>query len=158
MNIPSTKFASSRALPKNLSALPRTDAQAKAPSDSFTFSDSRSGGKVLKAVATLAGAGAGIYAASLITGFEPGVGGVANGLVGAVGMGYFGMHGTYALTGKDNAEDRIAGAVLSLMGGAAGFATGAVLGGMGYNSSLLAVAALGGIGGVVGHGIASNFY
>ena len=76
----------------------------------------------------MAGAGAGVYAASLITGFEPGVGGVANGLVGAVGMGYVGMHGTYALTGKESAEDRIGGAVLSIMGGAAGLATGAVLG------------------------------
>ena len=157
MNIPSTKFLASKPLSAKQATLQKSASEQSAPSDSFTFSDSRGGGKALKTIATLAGAGAGVYAASLITGFEPGVGGVANGLVGAVGMGYVGMHGTYALTGKESAEDRVGGAVLSIMGGAAGLATGAVLGGMGYNSSLLAVAALGGIGGAIGNAVASNF-
>ncbi len=157
MNIPSTKLLASKPLSATPSSPQPRAAEQSAPSDSFTFSDSRGGSKALKTIATLAGAGAGVYAAGLLTGFEPGVGGVANGLVGAVGMGFVGMNGTYALTSKDSAEDRIGGAVLSLMGGAAGFATGAVLGGMGYNSSLLAVAALGGIGGAIGSAIASGF-
>lgn len=151
MNVNTSKFTQTSGSLNRASSPAQEKASAPEMSgDSFTFSDGESGGAI-KTVAKLAGLGAGVYAASLITGLDPGVGGVANGVVGAVGLGAMAMYGSSGLVDNARGEDKIIGAVGTLALGAAGFVAGGIMGGQGYNYAMLTAGALGLVGaGVLG--------
>jgi hypothetical protein len=149
MNITSTKLRPNLLRPAAAkpSHAPSQDHQAP---DSVTFSSDER--PVLKAVASFAGAGAGVFAAQMLTGFSPGVGGVANAVVGGVGLGVMGVAGLGGLMERGSAEDKMAGALATLLGGGAGVVAGGILGGMGYNYPVLVA----GAGALVGSALARS--